>query len=240
MQNGLFDVEFRMDELSKNGDPLEKFNKYVPWEEFRSKLEVIRKKRNGNVGGRPPFDVVLMMKILVLQSIYNLSDDSTEYLIRDRLSFMRFLGLSLGDRVPDAKTIWLFREQMGNAGLVREMFDWFDGYLRKNGFMAKQGQIVDASIVSVPKQRNSRKENEAIKKDEPPVENWSDAKKRQKDTDARWVKKNGKNFYGYKNHIQVDVKHKFVRDYEVTDASVHDSNVLLASQSWDLSIKSLQ
>ena len=228
MQNGLFDVEFRMDELSKNGDPLEKFNKYVPWEEFRSKLEVIRKKRNGNVGGRPPFDVVLMMKILVLQSIYNLSDDSTEYLIRDRLSFMRFLGLSLGDRVPDAKTIWLFREQMGNAGLVREMFDWFDGYLRKNGFMAKQGQIVDASNVSVPKQRNSRKENEAIKKDEPPVENWSDAKKRQKDTDARWVKKNGKNFYGYKNHIQVDVKHKFVRDYEVTDASVHDSNVFEA------------
>jgi IS5 family transposase len=225
MANGLFDLEFRLDELTQNGDPLEKLNEYVPWEEFRPKLEIIRKRNSENVGGRPPFDAILMMKILVLQSIYNLSDDSTEYLIRDRLSFMRFLGLSLGDRVPDAKTIWLFREQIGNAGLVRELFDWFDGYLRKNGFMAKKGQIVDASIVSVPKQRNDREENAAIKNGEPPVENWSAAKRRQKDTDARWVKKNAKNFYGYKNHIQVDVKHKFVRAYKVTDASVHDSNV---------------
>ena len=93
-----------------------------------------------NVGGRPPFDVVLMMKILVLQSLYNLADDATEHLIRDRLSFMRFLGLSLGDRVPDAKTIWLFREQIGKAGMEREMFDWFDGYLRTNGFVAKKGK----------------------------------------------------------------------------------------------------
>ena len=224
MQSGLFDMEFRLEKLSSNGDTLEKLNDFIPWEEFRVKLEVIRK-CNSEKGGRPGFDVVLMMKILVLQSIYNLSDDATEYLICDRLSFMRFLGLTLGDRVPDAKTIWLFREQLGKFGLERELFDWFDGYLRANGFTAKQGQIVDASLVSVPKQRNSREENESIKNNEPPVEDWTDAKRRQKDTDARWVKKNGKNYFGYKNHIQVDAKGKFIRNYEVTDASVHDSNV---------------
>jgi len=76
-----------------------------------------------------------------------------------------------------------------------------------------------------PIQRNPREENAAIKEGKPPVENWSEAKKRQKDTDARWVQKNGKNHYGYKNHVEADVKYKIIRDYKVTDASVHDSNV---------------
>jgi IS5 family transposase len=159
-----------------------------------------------------------------LQSLYNLSDDAVEYQIRDRLSFMRFLKLALDDRVPDAKTIWLFREQLGELGIHKKAFARFDRYLREAGFSAKKGQIVDASIVAAPKQRNSRDENQRIKDGETPEE-WSENKKRQKDTEARWVKKNGKNHYGYKNHIQVDVKHKFIRKYAVTDASVHDSNV---------------
>lgn len=224
MNNGLFDIEFRLDDLSKNGDPLEKLNELVPWEDFRKELSVLRKDTSKK-GGRPAFDVIVMFKILILQSIYNLSDDAVEYQINDRLSFMRFLKLSLGDKVPDAKTIWSFREQLGNAGLERKIFDQFDNYLRQNGYMAKQGQIVDASIVAVPKQRNSREDNAKIKANNPPVEEWSENKKRQKDVDARWVKKNSKTHYGYKNHIQVDVKNKFVRNYEVTDASVHDSNV---------------
>ena len=146
--------------------------------------------------------------------------------ILDRLSFMRFLGLSIGDKVPDAKTIWLFREQLAQAGLERTLFEQFDAYLRSNGFAAKKGQIVDASIVQIPKQRNTRDENQKIKEGRSEeIEGWSEPKKRQKDTDARWTKKNGKTFYGYKNHVQVDVKEKFIRDYDVTNASVHDSNV---------------
>ena len=137
---------------------------------------------------------------------------------------MRFLGLSLGDDVPDAKTIWLFREQLTEAGVIEKAFEQFETYLCEQGFSARKGQIVDASIVPVPKQRNSREENQRIKQGEIP-EDWSEQKKRQKDTDARWTKKNGQNYYGYKNHIDVDVKHKLIRSYEVTPASVHDSQV---------------
>ena len=128
-------------------------------------------------------------------------------------------------RVPDAKTIWLFRLKQEEHKLIRKLFDKFNAFLAESGFVAKTGQIVDATIVRVPTQRNTRDENKAIKEGNPPVENWSDAKKRQKDTDARWVQKNGKNYYGYKNHVEADVNYKIIRDYKVTDASVHDSNV---------------
>jgi IS5 family transposase len=167
---------------------------------------------------------VLIFKILILQSLYNLSDEAVEYQILDRMSFMRFLGLHAGDPVPDAKTIWLFREQLRQAGRIEKLFKQFDEFLAANGYAAKRGQIIDASIVSAPKQRNSREENSQIKEGTTP-EGWQEAKKRQKDVDARWTKKNGKTYYGYKNHVSVDVKHKFVRGYAVTDASVHDSQV---------------
>jgi transposase, IS5 family len=224
MLKGFFDIDFRMDALTKNGDPLVRLNECVNWEMFRGELEVIREKERKNNAGRKPFDAVMMFKVLVLQSLYNLSDDAMEYQIRDRLSFMRFLGLTLGDRVPDAKTIWLFREELGKAGLVKRLFKRFDRYLREHGFSARKGQIVDASIVSVPIQRNSREENGRIKDGEVP-EDWSEAKRRQKDVYARWSARNHKHAYGYKNHISIDAKHKLIRDYMITDAAVHDSQV---------------
>ena len=130
MIKGLFDIEFRREDLTRNGDPLVRLKKCVDWELFRSDLEVMREKERKSPAGRKPYDVVLMFKVLVLQSLYNLSDDAAEYQIRDRLSFMRFLGLSIGDRVPDAKTIWLFREELRQAGLVKQLFKRFDHYLR--------------------------------------------------------------------------------------------------------------
>jgi IS5 family transposase len=110
------------------------------------------------------------------------------------------------------------------AGLIKRLFQEFDAFLEEKGFSARKGQIIDASIVEAPRQRNSRDENRQIKAGQTP-EDWTEQKKRQKDTDARWTKKNGQNHYGYKNHINVDVKHKLIRDYEVTPASVHDSQV---------------
>lgn len=226
MFRGLFDIQFRLDKIDRNGDPLVGLAQIVPWEDFRSALTPLRKKPRKSVAGAKGYDLVMMFKILVLQSLYNLSDDATEAQILDRLSFMRFLGLSIGDKVPDAKTIWLFREQLAQAGLERTLFEQFDAYLRDNGFAAKKGQIVDASIVQIPKQRNTREENQKIKEGRSEeIQDWSEPKKRQKDTDGRWTKKNGRTFYGYKNHVQTDVKDKFIRDYDVTDASVHDSNV---------------
>jgi IS5 family transposase len=171
-------------------------------------------------------DAIMMFKILVLQSLYNLGDDAAEYLIRDRLSFMRFLGLGLGDKGPDAKTIWLYREHWTQAGVVEALFERFDRVLRDEGFLAMGGQVVDASIVRVPVQRNRRGENEAIKSGEVPS-GWKAKphQRAQKDMDARWTKKHGKSHFGYKNHVSVDRRHKLVRRYGVTTASVHDSQL---------------
>ena len=168
-----------------------------------------------------------MFKAIVLCALYNLSDDQVEYQIRDRFSFVRFLGLGLEDKVPDAKTVWMYREQLVQAGVIEALFEDFDGYLEKQGYLAMGGQIIDASIVAVPKQRNNRDENEKIKEGETP-EGWDDnpAKRSQKDTDARWTKKHGKSHYGYKNHVNIDRRHKLVRRYQVTDAAVHDSQAV--------------
>jgi IS5 family transposase len=224
MINGLFDADNRLKELSKSGDPLERINKTVDWEIFRPRLEVIHEKERKSNAGRKAYNVVLMFKILILQSLYNVSDDSLEYQIKDRLSFMRFLGLELADDVPDAKTIWLFREQLKSAGLVKELFKEFDRYLTRQGFNARKGQIIDATIVSVPMQRNSREENQQIKNGDVPKD-WSQEKQRQKDTEARWVTKYGADEFGYKNNVNVDAGYKLIRQYTVTDAATHDSQM---------------
>jgi transposase, IS5 family len=152
-QPGFWDVEERHGRLSKAGDPLEKLNGVVPWEIFREPLVKALKRSDGARGGRPPCDPVLMFKVLVLQALYGLSDDQAEFQIQDRLSFMRFLGLDLAERVPDAKTIWLFREQLVQAGAMEDLFRRFDGSLCDAGYLAMGGQIVDATVVATPKQR---------------------------------------------------------------------------------------
>ena len=226
-QMGFFDLGARYAGLDKFGDPLVLLKKTIPWELFRSELEAVWRlpeDKRKSKAGRKPWDAVLMFKVLVLQQLYNLSDDQIEYQIRDRLSFMRFLDLGIEDRAPDAKTVWLYREKLARAGKVKSLFGTFDGYLRASGYLAMGGQIVDASIVPVPKQRNTREENEAIKAGKTP-ESWNAKphKKRQKDIDARWTKKHGKSHYGYKNHVNVDQRYKFVRAYEASEASLHDS-----------------
>jgi IS5 family transposase len=227
MINGFFDLHCRLEELSAGGDPLVRLNAAIDWELFRPELETLGPSERKSPAGRPPFDPVLMFKILVLQSLYNLSDDAAEYQIRDRLSFMRFLGLSLDSRVPDAKTVWLFREKLTRAGLTERLFARFDAHLKAEGFAARKGQIVDASIVPAPRPRNTREENEAIQSGQTPAA-WMDkpALSRQKDLDARWTKKRGQLYFGYKNHLNVDVQHKLIRLWAVTNASVHDSQLI--------------
>ena len=223
-QPGFFDFDNRLESLSKLGDPLETLDQSIPCEKFRSLLTKCVQKAKKNNSGRKPYDAVLMFKVLILQSLYNLSDDQTEYQVRDRLSFMRFLNLRFEDSIPDAKTLWLFRDTLTNKGVIEKLFKRFNNYLDREGFIAKQGQIIDASIVPAPVQRNTRDENADIKQGQPP-EKWTQktSKLRQKDVDARWVKKRDRKHYGYKNHVGVDRKHKLIRTYQVTDASVHDS-----------------
>lgn len=197
-QLGFFDFDIRLDRINKAGDPMVQLNDTVDWEIFRSTLDEARKKPKKSKAGSKGFDVILLFKILILQSLYNLADETLEFQILDRYSFSRFLGLHAASKVPDSTTIWRFR--------------------------AQKGQIVDASIVKIPIQRNTRDENKQIKNGDQP-EGWSESKQRQKDTDARWTRKNNKDFFGYKNHISVDVKYKFIRSYSVTSANVHDCNV---------------
>ncbi len=162
----------------------------MPWEVFRKPLAKVLKRSDGARGGRPAYDPVMMFKIMVLQALYGLSDDQAEFQIQDRLSFMRFLGLGLGDRVPDAKTIWLFREHLTQACAVENLFARFDKHLAKAGYLAMGGQIVDATIVAAPKQRNTDAEKADIKAGKVP-DAWKEkpAKLRQKDRDARWTVK---------------------------------------------------
>ena len=223
----LTDLSQRYQKLNQKNDFLIRLNKIVPWEEFRPILEQIRQKPRKSNAGRKPIDVVLMFKLLLLQKLYNLSDEQLEYQVNDRLTFMQFLGLSLVDAVPDATTVWLFRQQLTDAGLVEVLFEQFETYLQSHGYQAKGGQILDATIIPVPKQHISKEEKEQLDQGKIPQE-WQDNPHRysQRDTDARWTKKNNVSYFGYKDHINVDVEHGLVRQYSVTDAAVHDSQAL--------------
>lgn len=154
--------------------------------------------------------------------MYNLSDEALEYQVLDRTSFQRFLGLEHSRRVPDAKTIRVWRERPVKQDLIGDISAAVSGQLHRAGFLARGGQIIDASIVNAPIQRNNREENEAIKQDQVP-QDWNAAKRAQKDVEARWTKKHGKSFYGYKLHANTDRRWGFIRQHEVTPANVHDS-----------------
>ena len=221
---GFFDEDFRLEKLTKLGDPLVRLSIGIDFELFRSLLIEKLHVEPKDDGGRKPYDYVLMFKILILQRYYNLGDDQTEYQICDRLSFMRFLKLTIADDVPDSKTIWNFRERLTDLNLVESLFDLFLTKLETLGLVLHEGKIIDASFVEVPKQRNSREENKQVKTGEVP-EAWkeNENKLEQKDIDARWTKKNGVAYYGYKNHVKCDEKSKLITSFIVTDASVHDS-----------------
>jgi IS5 family transposase len=225
---GLFDSDFRIEKLIKLGDPLHRLSQGIDFELFRILLEKKLSKLQQGAGGRPPYDYVVMFKVLVLQRYFNLSDDQVEFQICDRISFMRFLGLSISDDIPDSKTVWHFRERLVDLGLVGELFELFIGELNNLGLILNEGKIVDASFIEIPRQRNTKEENGQIKDGQTPegfMENPS--KLAQKDTDARWTKKNGISYYGYKNHVKADEKSKLIVCYRVTDASVHDSQEIV-------------
>ncbi len=193
-QAGLFGLPDHLRKLSATGDPLEVLAKVVDFEIFRAPLEAALGYSDGSKGGRPAYDAVAMFKVLILAARHTVSDERMEFLIRDRLSWLRFLGFDLGAPTPDRNTIWTFRERLVRAGAMDKLFAAFDGELRRCGYLAMGGQIVDATLVSAPKQRNSDDEKAAIKAGKRASEIWPDqpAKAAQKDTDARWTVKTGR------------------------------------------------
>ena len=199
----------------------------IPWESFRPLLEkVYAQDRKGNAG-RKRIDPLILFKMLILQQLFNLSDEEVEFQVNDRRSFEEFVGLGVMNSIPDATTIAFFRERLRKVEVIEELFEMFEAYLRSQGLQARGGQIIDATLVPVPKQRNTREENAEIKAGRLP-NGWDQNSDRlqQKDLDVRWVKENGINYYGYKNSICIDVDHCFLRRYAVTPANIHDSQVL--------------
>ena len=224
---GFFDVELRVQWLEAKGNPLSRLDTVIDWESFRPLLAQALDKPAKGPGGRPANDPLKMFKLLVVQQYYNLSDEQTEYQFSDRLSFQKFAGWTVADKVPDANTIWDFREALVRAKVFEQVFEHFARQLQTRGLLAQAGKLVDASFVDVPRQRNTRAENATIKAGGVP-EAWAEvpAKPPQKDVDARWTKKNAEVHYGYKNHVKADAKSKLIERYAVTDASVHDSQKL--------------
>jgi len=216
MQRSFLEIEDCYNRLDKAQDPLLKLNKMINWDSFEPILESIRFATTAR-GGRPGLDPLIMVKCLLLQALYNISDESCEYQINDRLSFKRFLGLGPSQKAPDAKTIWLYRERLMHKGLHGKIFDWFNRAIDQAGYTAESGQIIDATFVPVHKPTGKHKKQFS---EEIPL---TKSQASQIDRQATFTKKGSKSYHGYKSHIQVDNKHKIIRKCSVTTASAHDS-----------------
>lgn len=242
-QAGLFGLSDHLKRLSAFGDPLEVLGQVVDFEVFRPTLEKSLGYSDGAKGGRPPYDPVTMLKVLVLAAQNNLSDARMEYLIRDRLSWLRFLGFDLGAPTPDANTIRMFRERLTAAGALDALFADFDRQLKERGYLPMGGQIVDATLIAAPKQRNTKAEKAAVKDGKSAAEIWPDepARARQKDTDARWTLKFAKArptpdgkpqpdiaipSFGYKSTVSICRRFGFIRKGRVTDGARYDGRML--------------
>jgi transposase, IS5 family len=240
----LFSLNDHLERLSKDGDPLEVLASTVDFEYFRIWLVEGLGYGDGTKGGRPPFDPVAMFKVLILQAQHNLSDARMEFMIRDRLSWMRFLSFDLGGATPDENTIRHFRNRMTETGTLKRVMKAFDWQLHKKGYIPMSGQIIDASLVPAPKQRNTEDEKEAIKAGKTAAEIWPDEpnKAAQKDVDARWTLKIGGTVryrpdgtplpqialpvFGYKSHIGIDRRFGFIRTAMTTSAAAPDGRQL--------------
>jgi transposase len=167
-QASFFDCEYQLDKINQINDFLRRLDELIDWSIFLDLLTQVRPSEKKFHAGRPAFDVLLMFKILILKTVYNLSDDQVELQIRDRLSFRAFSGLSFSDTVPDSKTIWLFGEQLTKSGLGKLLFDRFYSELENYDVTIKGGIAVDRTFVDVPKQHFHQGEYTQIKKGKKP------------------------------------------------------------------------
>ena len=242
-QPGFFDIDDRLKRLSDLGDQLETFRSAADFELFRPELNAALSYTDRTEGGRPPFDPVLMFKILVIQATNNLSDERAEFLINDRLSFMRFLGLGLEDRVPDARTIWLFREKLTTAGAIKRLFEQFDAMLRQGWLHRHVGSDRRCQPGCGVASAQYDDEKKAIKEGRI-APNWKakPAKLRHKDRDAHWTVKFTKAkpredgsmppvdlaipLFGYQNYVAIDRHFGFIRRWAATDAAAYEGRRL--------------
>ena len=221
IKTDLFADEHHRKKIDSLGDPLAEIESHIDFAALAAEVDRVAPRMVSPQGGRPPYPTETMVRILVLKRLYNLSDEQMEYQLLDRMSYKRFCGLASATNIPDRTTVWTFENRIGEAG-AKVLFDGVSAQLLARGFIARGGQIVDATLVPAPKQRNSREENQLVKDGAMPAD-WKPAKRRQKDVDATWTKKHGKTHFGYKLSINVDKKYKEIRKFETDTASTHDS-----------------
>ena len=209
IKTDLFAHEAHHQKLDELGDPLQEIERHVDFATLAARVDESVPRPDRTKGGRPPYPTETMVRILVLKRLYNLSDEQMEYQLLDRMSYKRFCGLDDALRVPDRTTIWHFENRVGQAG-AQALFGEMAEQLARKGFIARGGQIIDATLVKAPVQRNSRQENEQVRQGNVP-EDWNDARRRQKDVDASWTKKNGKTHFGYKLSVNVDGRYKHAK-----------------------------
>jgi transposase, IS5 family len=195
-QRTVFDQMFEDKVVIKKTSILEEIKSYIDFEIFRKSLEMTFEKNNY---GPSRYDVVLMFKILIIQQWYELSDPEVEEQISDRISFRKFLGLSLIDKIPDETTICLFRNHIINTSIYEWLFETLNDELDKRHVMVKKGAIIDATFIEAPKGKRSNG--------------------KKTDPDAKF----GKKGHGYSLHVNMDIESKLIREVDCTDASVHDS-----------------
>lgn len=221
IKTDLFADDHHRKKIDSLGDPLAEIESYIDFAALAAEVDRVAPRPVSPQGGRPPYPTETMVRILVLKRLYNLSDEQMEYQLLDRMSYKRFCGLANAINIPDRTTVWTFENRIGENG-AKVLFDGVTAQLLRHGFIARGGQIVDATLVPAPKQRNSREENKLVREGAMPAD-WKPAKRRQKDTDATWTQKHGKNHFGYKLSINVDAKYKVIRQFETGTASIHDS-----------------
>jgi IS5 family transposase len=221
IKTDLFADQHHKEKLDKLGDPLTEIEACIDFAALAAEVDRVAPRPVSPQGGRPPFPTETMVRILVLKRLYNLSDEQMEYQLLDRMSYKRFCGLSQATNIPDRTTIWMFENRIGEAG-AKAIFDGVNTQLLKKGFIARGGQIIDATLVPAPRQHFTRDEKEQIKEGAMPAD-WKPAKRRQKDLDATWTKKHGKSHHGYKMSVNVDKQYKFIRKIVTDTASTHDS-----------------
>ena len=225
-KRNLFEEDRQLEALAEF-NTLDRIKEVVDWDRFKPTLAEVFGPPRRRGPGRPSWDQMLMFRAILLGIMYSLSDRQLQYMLLDRTSFKKFVGLKSKDQVPDEKTLWKYRDKLARAGASEALFDVFKAQLHERGYQLQSGTLVDSTMVPVPRQRNSREENGEVKNGRIPTA-WAEDphKLRQKDTDARWTKKHGTSYFGYKNHVAVDKETKLLDQWETTAASVHDSRML--------------
>ena len=217
----LFADAARKRKIETLGDPLQVIARHIDFDDLTRVIDQLLPRGDAAKGGRPPYPTAVMVRILILKYLYKLSDEQMEYQLLDRMSYQRFCLLADSANVPDRNTIWHYQQRLGVDG-VAALFQAVDGQLLQRGYLARCGQIIDATLVPAPIQHFTKQDKEQLDQGKIPSD-WNEAKRRQKDLDATHTKKHGKGYHGYKLSISVDVRHKFIRKITTGTASEHDS-----------------